>query len=90
MAMLLVTFESKTLGKDYSPLYKAITDSSLRWWHYMDNVWIVEANISADAYARKLFPYFTTNDRLLVVRITAESQGWLPKEAWDWLRSRNY
>jgi hypothetical protein len=28
------------------------------------------------------------NDYLLVVRVTRPYQGWLPKDAWEWVNSR--
>ena len=26
------------------------------------------------------------NDRLLVIKVTGDYQGWLPEEAWKWIR----
>lgn len=90
MPVLLVTYSKNTPDKDYTPLYEAIKKKSNGWWHYLPDVWIVNTNRGADAFARLLYPFITKLDSLLVVKITLEHQGWLPKEAWDWLNDKQY
>jgi hypothetical protein len=43
--------------------------------------------LSANDFAQQLDPHIETTDRLLVVGITGERQGWLPEKAWEWLNS---
>jgi hypothetical protein len=90
MSILLITYAKKTVLKDYTPLYESIKANSVSWWHYLDDVWIVNSIISADEFAKKLYPYITKDDRLLVVKLTAEHQGWLPPDAWKWLNEQSY
>jgi len=90
MPVLLVTYAQNTPGKDYTPLYDAIKKNCSEWWHYLDHVWIVNSSQTADQLARNLYPYMTKLDSLLVVRITAEHQGWLPQDAWNWLNDKKY
>jgi len=90
MSILLITYAKKTPLKDYGPLYEAIKANSLTWWHYLDDVWIVSTSITPDEYAKKLYPFITTNDRLLVAKLSSEYQGWLPTDAWEWLNKQNY
>jgi len=90
MAVLLVTYEFKTAGKDYSAFFETLKNTPQKWWHYLENVWIVETDLSADAFAKKLYPHFSQDDRVLVTRITSDQQGWLQKEAWEWLNNRKY
>ena len=90
MAVLLITYEHKTEGHDYEPFFEAIKSNANGWWHYLDNTWIVNTHHTADSFARKLFPFMTQKDRLLVVHIRNEHQGWLPQGAWDWLNKLIY
>lgn len=90
MGMLLVTAELKTTGQNYDKFYEAIKSNSTGWWHYLEHIWIVETYLSADAFAKALFPFMTKSDYLLVIRLQKEYQGWLPDEAWKWLAERNY
>lgn len=90
MSVLLVTYSLKNQEHDYSSLFVSIKSNANGWWHYIDNVWLVNTPTSANDFADLLYPHLYKNDRLLVTRITAEHQGWLPKEAWDWINSRTY
>ena len=88
--MLIVNYALKNPLRDYTPLFEAIKSNSLQWWHYLDSTWIVNTNLSANDYTQRLLPHILTTDYLLVVRITGEHQGWLPKDAWDWLNDKQY
>jgi hypothetical protein len=88
--VLLISYALRTLAVDYSPLYQAIKRNSATWWHFLDDTWIIETNMTADDLGRLLITHISTNDSLIVVRITPEHQGWLPQIAWDWLNKRQY
>ena len=90
MRVLLVTYTLRNQLKDYSPFFEAIQNSGKKWWHYIDTAWIVETDLTVDQLAQKLYPFIERTDYLFVVRIANEHQGWLPKEAWDWINSLNY
>jgi len=90
MPILLVTYELQNAAKDYSGLFDAIKSNGHEWWHYLEHTWIVRTSDSADQFARKLYPLIERTDSLLVVQITRDHQGWLPKDAWDWLNRMTY
>lgn len=90
MSILLVTYEHKTVGKDYTAFFDTLKSTPSKWWHYLESVWLVETTMTANDFARKLYPHITTTDRLLVIRVQREYQGWLTKEAWDWINKRQY
>jgi len=90
MSVLLISYTLRNTQKDYSQLFEAIKNKSNGWWHYPDNIWIVNTGDSADTFAKKLYPFLEKPDYLFVVKITSEHQGWLPKEAWDWLNKVKY
>jgi hypothetical protein len=90
MAVHLVTFALHEPGADPSKLLVAIKENANGWCHYIPNAVLVNTEDSADTFAKKLYPYFTKNDYLLVVRVEGEHQGWFPQEAWDWLNERSY
>ena len=90
MAILLVTYELNTPNKEYGAFYETIKNSSSRWWHYLDVVWLIETEASATEVAKKLYSHMTQSDRLLVVKVANEYQGWLSEEAWQWMGERQY
>ena len=90
MSVLLITHALKNNLKDYTSFYEAIKGNCTHWWHYFDTTWIVSTHHSANDYAHFLYPHMTADDRLLVVKITQDHQGWLQTEAWNWLNEREY
>ena len=82
--VLLVAHQLQTPLKDYKKFYEAIEKNAARWWHYLDNVWIVATSDNVDTFAKKLYPHMTQSDYLLVIRLAKEYQGWLPEDAWEW------
>jgi hypothetical protein len=90
MRILLITYELKNKLKDYSSFFEAVKNNAHQWWHFLPYVYIVATSYSANEYANFLLPHIQRADNLLVVRITAEHQGWLPKDAWDWLNDKQY
>jgi len=90
VSVLLVSYALRNNTKDYSPLYDAIKNHTGLWFHYFENIWIIESTLTADAFAKSLYPFIETTDHLLVIRLQKEYQGWLPKEAWEWLNNRQY
>lgn len=89
MPLLLVTYDLKTPGQDYTPLFNAIKNSSTLWWHYLTDTWLVKTAWDTDALGRHLLKFITANDRLLVIEVKGIGQGWLPNDAWDWIRKNS-
>lgn len=85
MPLLLVTYDLKTSLKDYASLFEGIKKNSKFWWHYLESVWLVDTWHDENGLAKALYPHITKEDRLLVISTRDTGQGWLPKEAWDWI-----
>lgn len=80
-----VIYQLKNKTKDYSNLFNKIKSYGT-WMHYIDTLWIIQSSLSADAISESLFPFIDqSKDYLLVIRITSEYQGYLPKDAWEWM-----
>ncbi|MBA8903094.1 hypothetical protein [Phyllobacterium sp. P30BS-XVII] len=82
-----INYDLKRPGQNYDPLYQAIKSCGV-WWHYLGSTWLVDTNLSAHGVWERLAPVIDKNDRVLVIGITKEKQGWLPQEAWDWINAR--
>ena len=83
----LVTYDLKAPGRDYSGLHAAIKACGVSR-HDMESAWLIDTRLGADEIWSRLRPYVDANDRLLVIGVTRDFSGWLPKDAWDWLRDR--
>jgi hypothetical protein len=65
----------------------ALRGNVFQWWHFIAQTTIVASGFTAAELANKLNPHIDPQvDHLLVVEIKPhEFEGWLPREAWDWL-----
>ena len=88
--VLLINYELKDTTKDYTSFFEAIKANCYQWWHFLEPTWIVATTLSADAFAKLLYPHMLNTDSLLVVQIGQNHQGWLKTEAWDWLNRQTY
>lgn len=70
----------------YEPLY-AVLRQSPKWFNYMSGTWIVVRQETLVDFAAKIRPLIFTNDRLLVMPAKGPGDGWLPKDAWDWINN---
>lgn len=68
----------------YEPFFNELRRSA-KWCRYIQNTWII---LSVDPLAElgpKLRSLIFTPDRLLIMPAKGPADGWLPKDAWDWI-----
>jgi hypothetical protein len=82
-----VNYDLRAPGRDYGGLYRAIKGCG-DWWHYLGSTWLVDSPLTADAIWEMLAPHIDKNDYVLVIGVSRDHQGWLPEEAWKWIRTR--
>lgn len=82
-----VNYDLKRPGQNYDALYDAIKDCGA-WWHYLGSTWLLDTQLDANGIWRRLEPHVDKNDRILVIGVTRDHQGWLSQDAWDWINSR--
>jgi hypothetical protein len=87
--VLLITHRLSE-DKDYSSFYEVIKGNCAEWWHYFDTTWIVTTSYTANDFSQLLLAHIDQEDRLLVIQVRKNYQGWLEKDAWDWLNSKNF
>lgn len=87
---LLITYDLKRPGQDYSGLYEEIKNSG-EWYHPLESTWVIRVSNYTDPtqlYAR-LRPKIDDNDFIFIVDITEKDYyGWLPKNFWAWFKKR--
>lgn len=86
MNTIIISYDLNNHSKRYDELYATIKEAD-GWWHYLDSFWIIKTGLSVNDWTEKLKQKIDKRDSLLVVEVSVkESNGWLPKDAWDWLR----
>jgi hypothetical protein len=87
--IILVTYDLKTPGRNYTPFYEALKAQG-HWWHYLANTWLIDTASAPQKVYEALGPHLSTSDRILVIQVSRLYQGYLPKAAWDWINSRHF
>lgn len=82
-----INYDLNRPGQNYSDLHDAIKSCGA-WWHYLDFHWLVDTSLTAKGIWEKIAPHVDDNDHFLIVGITRDYSGWLPKKAWEWINSR--
>ncbi len=71
----------------------AIVRKYRRFWHHLHHTWIVGTDDTVEEVSDFVLPVLGA-ERPLLVTLIAEvghpmvARGWLPKEAWSWLREQ--
>ena len=77
-------------GFNYKRFHEQLTTANgvNSWWHYLQSTYILKVDYNIDIshvsdYVRKIAP----EKRFLATEMNPGSiGGWLPKEAWDWIK----
>ena len=80
----IITYETNAPLKNYSSLRKAIKNYP-SWWHHIRNTWMIRTPQSAETVYNKLCKHINQSDRLIVIEVTPNYQGWLTDKAWKWI-----
>jgi hypothetical protein len=82
-----INYDLKRPGQDYNTLYEAIKGCGA-WWHHLGSTWLVDTSLNAQGIWGRLAPHVDQNDTVLVIGVSRDKQGWLTKDAWEWINSR--
>ena len=86
MTVYCVSYDLNKSGQNYTALYNELK-ASLSWWHHLDSTWLIYTNESAEQLSNRLLRHIDQNDRLLVIKVVRQYQGFLTEEAWKWIRT---
>jgi hypothetical protein len=82
----IVSYDLKMPISSYQPFFDELKRSD-KWWHYLTSTWIVLRRETLVELAPKLRPLVFQPDRLLIAPAKGPADGWLAKEAWDWINA---
>lgn len=73
---------------NYIATYAALYVDS--FYKNLKSVWIVRTDLTPNECFERIRENFTEEDRCFVVDITQRNrQGWLPSNAWEWIKIRD-
>ena len=83
----LVSYDLKSPVGTYEPFFNELKQSA-HWWHYLNATWIVVRYETLAELAPKLRGLIFADDRLVVMPAKGPADGWLPRDAWDWIEGK--
>jgi hypothetical protein len=86
MAVYNVSYDLNKAGKNYEGLIEELKKSS-GWWHYLRSTWLISTRETPTQLYNRLQPYLDNDDHILIIEVCNNSNGWLPKKAWEWINS---
>lgn len=89
--MYLVTYMLNP-SREAPPGLTQQLQNTREWWHYLDNTWLLSTDETVTDLWARLVGTIRYDDRLLIVQIPGQApiQGWLAKDAWDWINARRW
>jgi hypothetical protein len=85
MSVFCVSYDLKGINRDYTPLIRAL-QSKGKWWHFLESTWLISTDETAVDVWNRIYSTIDKKDVLLIIEVRNNVNGWLPKEAWDWIR----
>lgn len=86
MRILIVTYDLKAV-KDYTPFYETLKAQGT-WWHYLTSTWLLYTDKTPQQVSDALSSHKAPQDLILIAEMGPHYQGFLPKEAWEWISTR--
>lgn len=83
----MITYDLNNPGQNYEKLIEAIKKASNGiWCSFWKSSFLIQSNfITADEVLKKIKDYLDSNDRLIVIEVTNNYQGWLADEEWNYI-----
>lgn len=81
----VVSYDLRKPGQDYEGLFDVL-QASPSWWHYLESTWLIATSENANELYNRLRIYLDQGDSILIIQAGTDMQGWLPKEAWEWVQ----
>lgn len=74
----IITYDLNSTGQRYNELISAIKKASNGCWcTFWKSSYLIQSPLSPSQIADRLKPYLDSNDRLLVIEVKRNYEGWL-------------
>ncbi len=84
--MLIVTYNLKGEATAYTSFYEALKAQGV-WWHCLPSTWLLVSSKTPKQVVEDLRTHLLRGDHLFVGTLQHGYNGWLPKDAWEWIRT---
>ena len=86
MAVYMITYDLNSKGQNYDEVIDAIKNASTGvWCTYWKSSYLIKSNLTANQVSDLITPHLDSNDRMIVVEVTKNYQGWLSEDQWKYI-----
>lgn len=85
MSVLLITYDLKAPGKDYTDLLKQI--KTFPWARLSESSYAIKTEQQTQNIYSTLKPYIDQNDNIYIINLRKPYSGYGPKEVNEWLEN---
>lgn len=84
-----ITYDLNKSGQDYDNVISSIKNASNGiWCTYWKSSYLIQSGLtSANDVFNCIKPYIDDNDRVLVIEVKNNKQGWLTEEQWNYINN---
>lgn len=83
-----ITYDLNKEGQNYENVIQAIKDASTgAWCTYWKSAYLIKTNLTVQQVSDKITPHLDSNDRLIVIEVKNNKQGWLTQKQWDYINN---
>lgn len=84
--LYIITFDPHRV--DTSLFHSAVTESPglTHWWHYLASTYLIESTATLQQVQDHMMNKMPGTSFLLLKITDKTAAGWLPKDAWDWIK----
>ena len=87
MAVYMVTYDLNNPGQRYDDVIQAIKEASTGvWCTYWESSYFIQSNLSVQQVFDRIAPHLDSNDKLLIIEVKENYQGWLENNQWEYIR----
>lgn len=83
----MITYDLNKEGQDYDNVINAIKEASTGCWcTFWKSSYLIQSNYtSASQVFKHIEPYLDSNDRLIVIEVKNNKQGYLAEKEWNYI-----
>lgn len=82
----MITYDLNSQGQQYDKVIQAIKDASTGvWCSYWKSSYLIKSNLTVQQISDRITPNLDSNDRLLIIEVKQNYQGWLNEQQWKYI-----
>lgn len=85
MSAYMITYDLNSKGQKYDEVINAIKNSSSYWCTFWKSSFLIKSSLTPDQITDNIKPHLDGNDRLIVIEVKNNYQGWLSEDEWKYI-----